>query len=138
MILLQRRLNGANEIVDVVDSVEHDAGVMKFDDFLKEVGLRSNEGLLELAQVLKVPIEEMVVLNEGGSIEGVAQENIRHYLRNCRVPDNALEFLQSQSGGAGTKNKAESDHSDFKDNCGYDWFSHLNTPSTKRCIFYLK
>ena len=118
MILLQRRLNGANEVVRVADSVEHEPGVMKFNDFLKEVGLQSTEGLIELAQVLKVPIEGMIELTAGGLIEGPAQENIRHYIRNCRVPENALQFLQGQSGEAGTKNKPSSGQEDFKDNCG--------------------
>lgn len=118
MVLLQRRLNGRNELVDVADHVENDAGVIKFSDFLEQVGMQSTEGLIELAQVLKVPFAQIIRLVPGGLIEGPAQENIRHYIRNCRVPENALQFLQSQSGDAGEKNMPQSDHSDFKDNCG--------------------
>jgi|GEM_PF-6936474 hypothetical protein len=117
MVLLQRRLNGTNEVVEVADHVANDPGVEKFTDFLKETGLQSTEGLLELAQVLKVPVEQMIKLTAGGLIEGPAQENIHQYLF-CRVPERSLQFLRRQGGEAGTKNYPSTDHSDFKDNCG--------------------
>jgi hypothetical protein len=118
MVLLQRRLNGRNEVVQVAEGVAHQPGVMKFSDFLGQVRMQSGEGLLELSQVLKVPFEDIMRLVPGGLIEGPAMENIREYVDECRICGASLKFLGRQSGDAGIKNKPESGFEDFKDNCG--------------------
>lgn len=109
MFLLQTRLDGTNEIVEVPDKTVDAPGVKKFADFLKEIGLCSHSGVAELAQVLKVPVEKMEKLSDGGLIEGPSQESIRYYVRNCRLSENSLRFLQGSQGEAGTKNRPESD-----------------------------
>jgi hypothetical protein len=119
-ILLQRRLAGRNELVDVPEEVQNAPGVKRFHEFLGEIGMESRDDLRELAQVLKVPLEQMIKTTAQDLIEGPAQENISRYVRECRVNGASLQFLQSQSGDAGEKNAkvADPDDFDFKDRCG--------------------
>ncbi len=118
MFLLQRRLNGHNEVVQVAEGVAHQPGVMNFLEFLAKVGLKSETGMQELAQVLKVPIRDLRSLVPNGTIEGPAQDNIRDYASDCRINGASLKFLLKQSGDAGIKNSPPNAFEDFKDNCG--------------------
>jgi hypothetical protein len=116
-LMLQRFLDGSNEVNEVNESAKESAGVIKFIDFLTEIGMSSQSSILELAQVLKVPFSQLRSCN---LIEGTAQENIRHYVRNCRISESSIEFLRRQNGEAGERNSPPLDDNpeNQKDNCG--------------------
>ena len=107
--ILQRSLIGQNDIARTVDNIKESPGVAKFSEFLKENNLFDRDAIFELAQVLKVPCEQLMKLakedkeDKEGYISGDAINNIKHYL-DVRVCKKSIEFLQTQSGESGTLN----------------------------------
>ena len=112
MRILLRTIMGANEITDTDEA----SGASNFWNFMQEVGLGTEVGLLEIAQVLKVPFEQLRCCDLIGNY---AQDNIREYVRNYRISEAGIEFLQAQNGMAGLANKpTRDDGTEFNDNCG--------------------
>lgn len=114
--ILERTLDGGNSIVEIDSSW---SGPKTLNDFLQSLGMNTFEGIAELAQVLKVPIDDLRDCAEKGFVNDYAAENIIEYWRNCRIHQNGISFLQRQHGESGNKNvDVPSDLLDFKDNCG--------------------
>jgi hypothetical protein len=117
LTLLRRHLNGENCIVRIAEFGKYCSSVEDFPKFLRDVGLGTHDGLLEIAQVLKVPYEQLLHCD---LIEESAQENIRKYVLSGRISPRCIEFMSAQQGEAGTKNwPSRDDNPDYqKDNCG--------------------
>ncbi|MEI7513034.1 MAG: hypothetical protein WCJ74_00230 [bacterium] len=115
--LLRRHLNGENKVVGIAEFAKFCPSVEDFPKFLRDVGLGTYEGLLEIAQVLKVPYEELLDCN---LVDENAQENIREYVLSGRISPRCLEFMRAQHGKAGTKNWPPRDENpeDHHDPCG--------------------
>lgn len=122
-LLLQRRLQGYNEIISVDDRTTHCAGVYNFRNFIeKECGrILCHNLVLELGQILKIPWEKVADLgNTNGFIDHLSAQNIKVYFNGAALTINQLAFLQRQEGKAGLKNNKPryDSNEDFKDRCG--------------------
>lgn len=113
-LFLIKLSNGCNQIDEdecdeaELSEVEKEPGIRNFWKFLQENHLDYHKALLELAQVLKVPVERMLELGKAGEegkgfITGDAQINIRDYLED-RISPAAISFLECQEGDAGKLN----------------------------------
>ena len=122
-LLLDRRLNGTNSVIEIkIDDSETFAlrinngpALINFWKFLEDNHLDYHDAVVELAQVLKIPVsmlQKLVDAGELGFLTVDASKNIQYYL-DVRIAPKAISFLQSQQGEAGIKNKeAESSNDD--------------------------
>jgi hypothetical protein len=112
--LLVRKLDGYNEVVETpLESIVSNENKFKkfsdlFNSYVRYYAGDKNNGIFELAQVLKVPINSIgTLVAEDGYVENDAMFNLDFFLQSRVSVPQLIEFMSHQHGEAGVKNIRE-------------------------------